>query len=94
MNATATTVPLSLYFRIAAALMLLLVLTVAIAFLDLGPFNVMIALTIAIVKAVLVVLYFMHVRYSSRVVMVVATAAFFWLLILFSLTVMDFLSRP
>jgi cytochrome c oxidase subunit 4 len=89
-----TIVSPSLYFRIAVALMLLLALTVAVAFLDLGPFNIMIALTIAIIKAVLVILYFMHVRYSSRVTMVVATAAFFWLLILFSLTMMDFLSRP
>lgn len=89
----ATTVSTSLYFRIAAALMVLLALTIGAAFLDLGPFNILIAMTIAIVKAVLVILYFMHVRYSSRVTMVVATAAFFWLMILFSLTMMDFLSR-
>ncbi len=89
----ATIVSTSFYLRIAAALLLLLVLTVGVAFIDLGPLNLLIALTIAIVKAVLVILYFMHVRYSSRVIMVVATAAFFWLMIMFTLTMADFLSR-
>ncbi len=89
----ATIVSTSFYLRIAAALLLLLVLTVGVAFIDLGPLNLLIALSIAIVKAVLVILYFMHVRYSSRVIMVVATAAFFWLVIMFTLTMADFLSR-
>jgi len=86
-------VPLSLYFRIAAALMVLLALTIGMAFVDLGEFNLVVAMTIAVVKAVLVILYFMHVRYSSRVTWVVASAAFFWLSILFVLTMTDFLSR-
>jgi cytochrome c oxidase subunit 4 len=84
----------SLYFRIAAALMLLLALTIGMAFINLGELNLVVAVTIAVVKAVLVVLYFMHVRYSSRVTWVVASAAVFWLAILFALTMSDFLSRP
>jgi cytochrome c oxidase subunit 4 len=84
----------SLYFRIAAALMLLLALTIGMAFINLGELNLVVAVTIAVVKAVLVVLYFMHVRYSSRVTWVVASAAVFWLTILFALTMSDFLSRP
>jgi cytochrome c oxidase subunit 4 len=87
-------VPTSLYFRIAGALMLLLALTIGMAFVNLGELNLVVAVTIAVVKAVLVVLYFMHVRYSSRVTWVVASAAVFWLAILFALTMSDFLSRP
>jgi cytochrome c oxidase subunit 4 len=89
-----TIVSPSLYVRIAAMLMVLLGLTIAISFIDLGELNLVVALTIAIVKALLVVLYFMHVRYSPRLTWVVASAAIFWLAILFSLTMADFLSRP
>jgi cytochrome c oxidase subunit 4 len=55
--------------------------------------NVIIALTIAVIKATLVVLYFMHVRYSSRLIWVVFTSALFWLVILFALTFSDYWTR-
>jgi len=55
-----------------------------------GQLNVIIALTIAVIKATLVVLYFMHVRYSSRLIWVVFTSALFWLVILFALTFSDY----
>jgi cytochrome c oxidase subunit 4 len=58
-----------------------------------GPMNVIIALTIACIKATLVVLYFMHVRYSSRLVWVILAAALFWLAILFALTFSDYWTR-
>jgi cytochrome c oxidase subunit 4 len=73
--------------------MVLLVITLAAAAIDLGPWNIVIAMTIAVVKAALVVLYFMHVRYSSSLVQFFAGATFFWLLILFVLTLSDYFSR-
>ena len=68
-------------------------LTVLVAFYDLGPLNNVMMLTIAIVKALFVVLYFMHVRWSSRLTWVVVASGFFWLLIMFTFTMTDYLSR-
>lgn len=85
--------PVSLYVRVAVALLALFLLTVGAAFIDLGPYNIVVALTIAVTKAVLVILYFMHVRYSPRVTWVVTAAGFFWLAIMIGLTLSDFLSR-
>jgi len=58
-----------------------------------GPLNVIIAMSIAVVKATLVVLYFMHVRYSARLIWVVFTSALFWLVILFAFTFSDYWTR-
>ncbi len=58
-----------------------------------GKLNVIIALTIAVIKATLVVLYFMHARYSSRLIWVVFTSALFWLAILFAFTLGDYWTR-
>jgi len=85
--------PRKTYYAVGFALLVLFLLTVMIAYIDLGPFNLVVALTIAIAKATLVVLYFMHVRFSSRVVWVFATAGLFWLVILLTLTMGDFLTR-
>ena len=69
-------------------------LTVLAAFRDFpGPLNAVVALTIACVKATFVILYFMHVRYSSRLVWLIVAAALFWLAILFALTLSDYSSR-
>lgn len=87
------TVPKSTYYKVTVALMVLLGLTVGVYFVPLGTFGVVAALTIAFLKAVLIILYFMHVRYSSRLTMVMAAAGFFWLVILFALTFSDYLSR-
>ena len=84
---------LKLYYGVVAALFVLLALTVGVARIDLGEFNVAAALLIAVVKAVLVVLYFMHVRWSSRLVWLFASGALLWLLILFMLTLSDFFTR-
>ncbi|HEY3283777.1 MAG TPA: cytochrome C oxidase subunit IV family protein [Armatimonadota bacterium] len=86
-------VPLAVYYRVFAALMVLLVLTLFAATFDLGPLNVVIALTIACAKALLVVLYFMHVRYSHKLVWVFGGAAILWLGILFAYTIGDYISR-
>jgi cytochrome c oxidase subunit 4 len=69
-------------------------LTTGVAFIDFGgPVNAVAAVTIAIVKALLVVLYFMHVRYSDRFTWVIAAAGIFWLLILIGGTVDDLVTR-
>jgi len=85
--------PKSLYYLIFAALMVGTGLTVLVAFYDLGFMNNVMMLTIACVKALLVILFFMHVRWSSRLTWVVAASGFFWLLIMFSITMSDYLSR-
>lgn len=86
-------VPRKIYVLIWAALMLLLLLTWGIAQFNLGPFNVVAALTIAVTKMVLVILFFMHVRYSPRRTWVFVAAGFVWLLIMIDLTLGDYLTR-
>jgi cytochrome c oxidase subunit 4 len=76
-----------------ASLLLLLVLTIGGAHLDLGRFNFPLAIAIAVAKAGLIFLYFMHARYGSRLMQMFATAGLLWLGILFALTLTDFLSR-
>jgi len=85
--------PRSMYYAVFAALVVGTILTVFVAKFDLGPFNNIVMLTIACAKALLVVLFFMHVRWSSRLTWVVAGAGFFWLLIMFSITMSDYMSR-
>jgi cytochrome c oxidase subunit IV len=81
------------YVSIFLALMVFTGLTVGAAFINLGPMNAVVALTIAVIKAVLVLLFFMHVRYSSKMVMVLIIAGVFWMGIMFVLTMADYLSR-
>ena len=85
--------PKSMYYAVFAALIFGTALTVAVAFIDLGALNNVLMLGIAITKAALVVLFFMHVRWGTRLTWVVAASGFFWLLILFGLTMSDYLSR-
>ena len=83
------------YALVFLALLVLTGLTTAIAFLDLGgSINTMVALASAVCKALLVILYFMHVRYSDKLTWVFAAAGFFWLLILIGGTMDDVLTRP
>ena len=81
------------YFAIFGALMLGTAITVWVANHDLGRWNVIVALSIAVVKATLVVLYFMHVRYSSKLTWVFVCAGIIWLIILFAFTLSDYLTR-
>jgi cytochrome c oxidase subunit 4 len=69
------------------------VLTVAIAEMHLGGWGIVIALSIAFLKAVLVLLYFMHLRYSSRLVWIFAISGFVWLMIIFFYVMTDYTSR-
>jgi cytochrome c oxidase subunit 4 len=75
------------------ALIALLVATVVISFFDLGIFNIVAALLIALTKMLLIILFFMHVRYSSRLIWVAACVGFFWLGILLVLAMGDYLTR-
>jgi cytochrome c oxidase subunit IV len=87
-------VPTRIYYLIFGILMVCTALTVGIAFVDLGPLNVVAALVIAVFKATLVVLFFMHVKYSSRLTWAVVAGSVFWLAILIVLTMSDYLTRP
>ncbi len=85
--------PLSTYFGIFGALMVLSAITVGAAFVNLGVLNPVVALTIAIVKATLVILFFMHVKYSSRLTKITVVMSFFFVAILFAETFMDYATR-
>ena len=87
-------VPTRVYYTIFGILMLCTLATVLIAFVDLGPLNIVAALTIAVFKATLVVLFFMHVKYSTRLTWAVVVGSVFWLGILIVLTMGDYLTRP
>jgi cytochrome c oxidase subunit IV len=83
-----------MYFVIFGALMVLTGMTVWVANFNLpGPLNAIVALTIAVLKATLVVLYFMHVRYSSKLTWVFIGGGIIWLIILFGFTLSDFWTR-
>ena len=86
-------VPLKTYMLIFAALLVGTVITVAIAFVDLGFLNTPVAILIALVKATLVIWYFMHVNYRPKVVALYAFAGFFLLIIMFSMTMQDYYTR-
>lgn len=81
------------YYTVFAALMVLLFVTVGVAYIHLGPFNDLVALCIASVKALLVVLYFMHVRYSKQLIGVVACSGVVMLVILVAFVLTDYLTR-
>jgi cytochrome c oxidase subunit 4 len=86
-------VSVKLYVAIFLALMVLTGITVVVAFFDLGRMNDVVALTIAVTKATLVILLFMHVRYSTPLTWVVVAGGFFWLAVLIGLTMSDYVSR-
>jgi cytochrome c oxidase subunit 4 len=73
--------------------MLLLALTWMIGYINLGMFNLIIALTIAIIKALLVALFFMHIKGSSRLLHLAMAVGLIWLAIMLSLTLTDYFTR-
>ena len=82
------------YWQVFALLMILLFLTVFIAYMHINPWlAIIVAMTIAIIKAVLVVLYFMHVRYNSKLTWLFVVSGFFWLLIMIGITLTDYKTR-
>jgi cytochrome c oxidase subunit 4 len=88
-------VPMKTYFKVFGALMAGTLVTVIVAYQDLGhgPLNTVVALTIAAIKALLVVLWFMHLRWSSRLTWLFAIAGILWLALLIGLTMADFDTR-
>ena|ERR1051325_10682014 len=81
------------YIFVFLGLIIATILTTAVAFVDLGPFSVVVALAIAVCKMLLVALFFMHVRHSTKLTKLVLTGALLWLLILIGFTLADFQTR-
>ena len=81
------------YLKVFGALMGLLVLTVGANFIELGPFNLLVALAISVAKGLLIMLFFMEVRYSHPIVWLFAGASFLWLLLLLVITMSDYATR-
>jgi cytochrome c oxidase subunit 4 len=75
------------------ALLGFLALTIAAAYVNLGPFNTVAAMFISVAKGALILLFFMHLRYSQPLVWVFAAAGFFWLCIMLVLALSDYMSR-
>lgn len=86
-------VPISTYVGVFFALIALTALTTGVAYIDLGRWNTVAALIIAVVKMLLVVLFFMHVKYAAGLTRIAILAGFFWLLIMITLTLSDELTR-
>jgi cytochrome c oxidase subunit 4 len=86
-------VPVRIYVAVFLALMAFTAVTVAAALVDLGAMNNVVMLGIAVTKATLVVLFFMHVRYSTRLIPVVVLCGVFFLLVMIGITMSDYVSR-
>ncbi len=82
-----------IYYTVFATLMVLTAVTVAVAYIDLGPINAVAAIVIACIKATIVVLYFMHVKFGTRLVRLTVIAGLYWMGILLTLTLSDYLTR-
>jgi cytochrome c oxidase subunit 4 len=85
--------PLGHYASVLGALLALLLLTVGAAYVNLGPFNVAVAMLISLMKASLILLFFMHVRQAGPLLRLFVFMGFFWLALLFTLSLSDFLTR-
>ncbi|MGA8159422.1 MAG: cytochrome C oxidase subunit IV family protein, partial [Acidobacteriaceae bacterium] len=83
----------TVYLIIGTCLLILTASTAAISYIDLGVFNAVVALAIACLKGSLVVLFFMHIKYSSRLTKLTVAAGFFTFLVLLTMTMTDYISR-
>lgn len=86
-------VPVRIYATILTALVILTLVTVWVAYFDFGPMNNVVALSIAVFKASLVVMFFMHVKYGTKMVKLVVGSSVVWLMILFAFVLQDYLTR-
>jgi cytochrome c oxidase subunit 4 len=86
-------VPVKSYVAVFAALIALTITTVAVSKIELGEYNFIVAMTIAVIKGSLVVWFFMHVRQSSSMTRLFVGAGFFWMAILFVFVMSDYASR-
>jgi cytochrome c oxidase subunit IV len=82
-----------IYLLILAILLIMTAVTTGAAFINMGVFSPIVALGIACFKAVMVILFFMHIRYSSKVMMLTVGAGFFTFLVLITMTLCDYISR-
>jgi cytochrome c oxidase subunit IV len=85
--------PIKNYVAVYVALLVLLAATVGAAYINIEPFNFALTMVIAVAKAAMILMIFMHVRYSDRLTWVFSTAAFLWLGILIALTLNDYFTR-
>jgi cytochrome c oxidase subunit 4 len=85
--------PLKTYLAVAGALMVLTVVTVAVSYVDLGGWNAVVAVFIAAIKASLVALFFMHLKYDNKVYLIIFLTSILFLALLLSLTFFDILTR-
>jgi cytochrome c oxidase subunit IV len=85
--------PLTAYFVVFGVLMVLTILTVFVSRIDLGEMNTVVAMAVAIVKAAVVILWFMHVIHSPRMTWIVVISSFLWLAVMFALFFSDYLTR-
>ncbi|HKQ68809.1 MAG TPA: cytochrome C oxidase subunit IV family protein [Polyangiaceae bacterium] len=92
-NSSTHVLPLRIYLSVFSALLVLTATTVAVAFIDMGPLNNLVAMGIAGLKASLVILYFMHVRYQTRLTALVIASGFFTLAVMVGLTLVDYATR-
>jgi cytochrome c oxidase subunit IV len=86
-------VSVRVYVAVFFALMILMTVTVAFAFINMGPFNDLVAMSIAIAKTLLIVLFFMHLRYSGRLTWIFAAIGVVFFMILVAYTMSDYLTR-
>ncbi len=86
-------VGIKVYIAIFLSLMVLTGLTVWVAFINWGFMNDVVAMSIAVLKMTLVVLFFMHLKYQARLLWLIAGAGVIWLMIMFALTLSDYRSR-
>jgi cytochrome c oxidase subunit 4 len=86
-------VPARIYIMVFVALLVLTATTVGVAFIDLGPLNNLVALGVAVLKATLVILFFMGVKYSTRLTGIVIVSGLFGLAIMVGLTLVDYATR-
>jgi len=86
-------IPRNMYVKIFYILIACTLITAGVSFIDLGPLNTIAALAIGGLKASLVLMFFMRLRFSSRIIWVYALAGIFWLAILFTFSFSDYLSR-
>jgi len=90
---TGHVVPTRVYLTVFASLMILLIITVYVAFLPLGFFNLPVAMGIAVVKGIIIVMYFMEVKYGSKLLWVFVSSSFLFLVIFLVLTMNDYATR-
>lgn len=86
-------VPIKVYAQTLAALLILTAITCGVSYIDMGKMNSVVAVLIAFAQASLVVLFFMHMRYSRHIMTIVLVGAMYWLGILIALTLGDYLTR-